>query len=119
MLGKTTHRKYVVAITFAGLVSGMMLYGCRSDQAPATAPSVTPSASSSDPAGEKFALWGPPPKKSGVQLWSETCTRCHNGRPPGEFSDAQWATIVHHMRLRANLTGDEAREIVQFLQASN
>jgi hypothetical protein len=66
-----------------------------------------------------FALFGPPPKKSAVQLWSDNCMRCHNSRPPEEFSAAQWEVVVHHMRLRANLTGEEAREIVKFLQASN
>jgi nitrate/TMAO reductase-like tetraheme cytochrome c subunit len=54
-----------------------------------------------------------------VQLWSENCSRCHNMRQSDEFSDAQWAAIVHHMRLRANLTGDDARKITTFLQASN
>lgn len=56
--------------------------------------------------------------KPGAQLWSENCSRCHNMRPPQSFSDAQWQTIVHHMRLRANLTGAETRKITEFLQAS-
>ena len=60
-----------------------------------------------------------PPVKGGAQLWSENCTRCHNARPPDYYSDAQWQVLVHHMRLRANLEGAEARTIVQFLQASN
>jgi cytochrome c5 len=58
-------------------------------------------------------------QKGGAQLWGETCARCHNYRPPQYYSDAQWDLIVHHMRLRANLTGAEAREITKFLQASN
>ena len=107
-----TNPKFYVALVFGALLTGMALYGCTSDQnaaAPGVAPATQPS----------FALFGPPPKKSGVQLWSENCTRCHNGRPPEEFSAAQWEVIVHHMRLRANLTGPEAREIVKFLQASS
>jgi hypothetical protein len=35
------------------------------------------------------------------------------------YSDAQWDVIVHHMRLRANITGQEQRAIVQFLKSSN
>jgi hypothetical protein len=58
-------------------------------------------------------------QKGAAQLWSENCTRCHNGRPPGEFSDTQWDVIVHHMRVRANLTAEEQRQILAFLQASN
>ena len=109
-----TNPKFLVVLAFGGLLGGMVLYGCKSDQnPPAAAPNVAPASQPS------FAFFGPPPQKSGVQLWSENCSRCHNGRPPEEFSDAQWDTIVHHMRLRANLTGPEAREIVKFLQASN
>ncbi|MGD0139634.1 MAG: cytochrome c [Tepidisphaeraceae bacterium] len=108
--------KFLAVLVFGGVLAGMVLYGCNSDQSanPPAAQSVAPAA----PSGG-FALFGPPPKKSGVQLWSENCTRCHNGRPPEEFSAAQWEVIVHHMRLRANLTGPEAREIVKFLQASS
>lgn len=60
-----------------------------------------------------------PPPKGGAQLWAENCTRCHNARPPDYYSDAQWQVLVHHMRLRANIDGAEAKTIVQFLQASN
>ena len=56
---------------------------------------------------------------AGAELWAANCSRCHNLRPPQSFSSAQWETIVHHMRLRANLTGEEARTITEFLQASN
>ena len=34
------------------------------------------------------------------------------------YSDAEWAMIVQHMRLRANLTGAEQRAITEFLQPS-
>jgi len=57
--------------------------------------------------------------KPGAQLWSENCQRCHNLRPPESFSDAQWQTIAHHMRFRANLTGEETRKITEFLKASH
>ena len=57
--------------------------------------------------------------KGAPQLWAETCSRCHNGRPPGEFSDLQWEVIGTHMRIRANLTAEETRQIVMFLKASN
>ena len=59
------------------------------------------------------------PHKAGAQLWAENCSRCHNLRPPQSFSDTQWQTITHHMRLRADLTGEETRKITEFLQASH
>jgi cytochrome c5 len=55
---------------------------------------------------------------SGEELWSNNCMRCHNIRPPTMYSDAQWEVIVHHMRLRANITGQEQRAIVEFLKSA-
>jgi hypothetical protein len=55
---------------------------------------------------------------SGEELWSNNCLRCHNIRPPAMYSDAQWDVIVHHMRLRANITGQEQRAIVEFLKSA-
>ena len=55
---------------------------------------------------------------SGEELWSNNCVRCHNIRPPTMYSDGQWDVIVHHMRLRANITGQEQRAIVEFLKSS-
>jgi hypothetical protein len=55
---------------------------------------------------------------SGQELWSMNCQRCHNLRPPTMYSDAQWDVIVHHMRVRANITGAEQRAIADFLKSS-
>lgn len=55
----------------------------------------------------------------GAKLWAETCARCHHMRPAKSFSDAQWDVIVHHMRVRANLTGKEARLIAKYLKETN
>ncbi len=53
--------------------------------------------------------------KGGAQVWSENCMRCHNLRRPSQRSDREWEAIVHHMRVRANLTSEEHRLIVRFL----
>ena len=55
---------------------------------------------------------------SGEELWSNNCLRCHNIRPPTMYSNAQWDVFVHHMRVRANITGQEQRAIVEFLKSS-
>ena len=34
------------------------------------------------------------------------------------YSNAQWDVIVHHMRVRANITGQEQRAIAEFLKSS-
>jgi cytochrome c5 len=56
---------------------------------------------------------------SGEELWSMNCQRCHNMRSPAMYSDAQWDVIVHHMRVRANITGAEQRAIADFLKSAS
>lgn len=58
-------------------------------------------------------------EKSGSQLWSENCVRCHNAPPSSAYSNEQWHTLLMHMRVRARLTGEEANKILDFMQVSN
>jgi cytochrome c5 len=97
------------------LTGWCVVAGCESEKAAAPAGSAAEAAPSTQPIHASASS----SDKSGSQLWAETCSRCHNFRPPQYYSDAQWDLIVHHMRLRANLTGGEARKITEFLQASN
>jgi len=55
----------------------------------------------------------------GASIWANTCVRCHNMRDPNELTDKQWKVVVSHMRIRAGLTGQDARNILAFLQLSN
>ncbi len=55
----------------------------------------------------------------GAQLWAENCIRCHNVRNPASLSDRQWEIVLHHMRVRANLTAEEHELILEFLKAAN
>ena len=57
--------------------------------------------------------------KSGSQLWSENCARCHNMRSPSSYSDTEWTVVMHHMRVRANLTAEEHKKILEFLKSAN
>lgn len=54
--------------------------------------------------------------KSGAQLWSENCQRCHNTPSPSTFSPEQWETVGLHMQSRALLTDTEREKIVAFLK---
>ena len=58
-------------------------------------------------------------RKDGARAWVDNCMRCHNLRQPHERSDREWETIVHHMRVRANLTAEEHGLILDFLKAAN
>jgi len=55
----------------------------------------------------------------GAQAWAENCGACHNVRSPSELGDASWGVAAAHMRVRANIPGNVARDIVAFLQSSN
>lgn len=55
----------------------------------------------------------------GAKAWASTCGGCHNLRPPKDLNDEDWSVSVTHMRVRANIPGDVARDIVAFLKASN
>ena len=91
-------------VALIGLV-GLSLAGCSSEDTSATTRPVDSAA--------------PLAQKGGAQLWSENCGRCHNLRSPSSLSPAQWQVVVHHMRLRAGLTGDESQAITDFLKSAH
>ncbi len=95
-----------------GLAAGVSLfllasYGCQDSAASQGRPMPGSTAASGHPA------------KGGAELWSDNCMRCHNLRPPTQYSNAQWQIIMHHMRVRADLTGEEQRKILEFIQSAN
>ena len=71
-----------------------------------------PGAASSDAATSR-------PAKGGAELWAENCIRCHNIRSPSSYSPTQWEVVMMHMRVRANLTPDEHKKILEFLKAGS
>lgn len=58
----------------------------------------------------------PQKKLSGAELYAIHCNRCHPERYATERTEAQWKTILLHMRTRATLPAEQAREILKFLQ---
>lgn len=58
-------------------------------------------------------------EKSGAQLWGENCNRCHNAPSMDQYSKDQWSIIGAHMRVRANVTNEEVKKIVSFLQGNS
>jgi len=55
-------------------------------------------------------------KLSGQDLYTIHCNRCHAERYPKEWTPSQWKTLMMHMRVRANLPADQAREILKYMQ---
>jgi hypothetical protein len=56
---------------------------------------------------------------TGAELYSIHCNRCHAERYPTERTGAQWKTIMLHMQVRANIPGQQARLILQYLQENS
>lgn len=57
--------------------------------------------------------WHLPKGWTADQAYKENCTRCHAEVP--KLNSKQTKTIVRHMRVRANITHDEAEAILQYL----
>jgi hypothetical protein len=102
---KSSHRTVLVLLIFAG-ASWSLFAG------PKGSPETTTESSSAVTKGSSNQL-------SGQELWSMNCQRCHNMRSPIMYNNAQWDVIVHHMRVRANLTGADARAIADFLKSGS
>lgn len=49
----------------------------------------------------------------GQRVFAENCSRCHNA--PQGFSPRIAGTISRHMRVRANLSAEEERALLRFL----
>jgi hypothetical protein len=106
---KTCHFGLIIGlVSLAALF--LLIAGCASP--PAAGDPASPTAEQSVPPGEESA-------KGSAQLWSENCMRCHNMRSPSSYSDAEWEVAMQHMRLRAGLTAEEHRRILEFLQSAN
>jgi len=78
--------------------------------AQATAPSPAPSpAPKAEPTKRSAAI----PEDPGERAFATHCGRCHNA--PESLPPAVTGTVVRHMRVRANLSAEEARLILGFL----
>ena len=80
---------------------------------------IVVSCKTSEKSGGQVTADAAPLAKGGAQLWGENCARCHNMRSPSIYSDAEWGVAMAHMRVRANLTADEYKKILEFLKSSN
>jgi mono/diheme cytochrome c family protein len=58
-------------------------------------------------------------KLTGEQLYAINCNRCHAERYPTERTDAQWKTVMLHMRTRAQIPSADAKAILKYLQENN
>ena len=57
--------------------------------------------------------------RTGQELYQMNCARCHPERYATERTDAQWKTIMFHMRVRAQIPAGDSRKILEYLQSEN
>jgi cytochrome c5 len=55
-------------------------------------------------------------KLTGQELYAINCNRCHSERYPTEWTRAHWRTLMTHMRVRANLPAEQAKEVLKYLE---
>jgi hypothetical protein len=104
----------VGGLTTAGMIWLVSPEAARADintNAPAPKVTAPPPAKPDQPPAPKHVK-----RISGVELYAIHCNRCHAERYPVEFNEAQWKTLMLHMRVRANLPADQAREVLKYLQ---
>jgi hypothetical protein len=73
------------------------------------------------PAPLQFPRPGPPPEDfedalTGGQVFAMYCNQCHNARALAERPFLNYENVAAHMRVRANLTGEEYAKLIAFLQ---
>lgn len=97
---------FVAMATALGLLATELMAGDESNPKQAS-----PRSASAKKAAKKSRK-----KLSGAELYAIHCNRCHAERYAPERTEAQWQTILLHMRTRANLPAEQARAILKFLQ---
>lgn len=55
-------------------------------------------------------------QRSGVEIWSQTCGRCHLPQPAIRYTADQWESIMLDMAIFARLTDDDAAAVLEFLK---
>lgn len=57
-------------------------------------------------------------QRSGVDIWAQTCGRCHLIQPANRYTADQWETIMEQMKIQARMTDDEATAVLEFLKSA-
>lgn len=104
----------MLGLTFGFVVIAMAQ--SQSSDSQTTSSSVSASAAPTPAANAATHARSKPAAKKGLtpdQAYKANCTRCHAELPT--MDARRTATIVRHMRVRANLTEAEARAIFEYL----
>ncbi len=92
--------KIKIALVLSASIASSMLAQNQAPAKPAGAPTKTLVKSQTQP-------------DAGQRKFDANCSRCHNA--PQQLSPALTGTVVRHMRVRANLSAQDEKDILKFL----
>jgi len=72
----------------------------------------SPSSPAQGAGSQKKPAQKPLPVNDGERVFAQNCSRCHN--PPDGFSPRIAGSVVRHMRVRANLSEQDAQAVLRF-----
>jgi hypothetical protein len=114
--------RFGLGVLAAAVLTGLTACASRSGTPSASIPAPG-SVSSATPASATPAEWKHPvlaaaemPGRGDAEVWSQSCSRCHNLREPSYYTPGQWTLVMQQMRVRGYLTGEEARRVTAFLK---
>ncbi|MFQ5561886.1 MAG: hypothetical protein ACE5FU_15060, partial [Nitrospinota bacterium] len=55
-------------------------------------------------------------QRSPVEVWSQTCGKCHQSQPASRYTVRKWESIATHMKIHARLTDEESDSVLEFLK---
>ncbi len=96
------------------VMSAAALAGCGSSTSKPTTASAKPL-----PSHPLITFKDPAKKETGAEIWAQNCMRCHQLRSPAQYNAAEWSVIIQYMRLKAGLTGVQAKKVLAFLQSAS
>jgi|GEM_PF-1457106 cytochrome c5 len=112
---KTDLKSYLrVSAAAALVITAFGLAGCASHSATTTA-----SAKKAVALPWPLTIHDPAKHQTGAELWAKNCMRCHELRSPAQYRPGEWSVIIDYMRLKAGLTGEQAKKIERFLKESS
>ena len=57
-------------------------------------------------------------KVAGQLVFNAKCNKCHQYKPPSDFTDLRWVQIVQVMAIKANLTETEKTNLLAYVRAN-
>lgn len=113
-------KRNLIGLTAGCLAMTLMLVGCRSTESVTRIGDLNPSGTTSGGSDVADTEACPPERYedrlTGGRVFQMYCAACHNARALGERPFASTENAATHMRVRANLTGEEYRKLMVFLR---